>query len=258
VYLFALMAGCGAHGPEAPGSIPADDTAGIDPAWILGPEQPCTAPRDTPSWTDTSGTVTPYVGTDLGPKIGGIALVEEGAERWMVWGSPDAPPVARNLSTGEERSLASLHIAGSFAVADLDGDGAADILGSATARILWDALGDAPELTQLPYFDWHGPSDVAVADFDADGDLDLVYVFQPYDATDPTLGRPFLVRNEGNRTFSEPVPVGGGADRWGEAFDVNTLDLNDDGAPDAYVCQDMGGLVAPDIALLNDGAGNPG
>ncbi len=103
---------------------------------------------------------------------------------------------------------------GGITIADLDDDGALDVLLALESGIEvlfgpepWNAapvaLGDAG----LSF-----ASGTTVADFDADGDLD-VYVMRvrgaPVPAVDPDLGRNRLLRNDGDRRFTDVTDEAG-------------------------------------------------
>jgi hypothetical protein len=130
------------------------------------------------------------------------------------------------------------------AAGDVDGDGAIDLALAMEfqPKVLLrnDGRGrfsDASE--QLPRVE-HDSEDVAFADFDRDGDLDLVFVSED-DRKDE------LYLNDGRGRFADA------SDRL-VSDDVSNalvvLDLNGDGAPDLLT-----GNIGNDRALINDGTG---
>jgi hypothetical protein len=130
------------------------------------------------------------------------------------------------------------------AAGDSDGDGDPDLalamefqpnilLLNEGAGVFADASGQLPRAA-------HDSEDVAFADFDADGDLDLVFVSED-DRTDE------LYINDGTGRFTD-------ASARLQTDDVSNalvvLDLNGDGAPDILT-----GNIGVDRALINDGQG---
>ena len=86
----------------------------------------------------------------------------------------------------------------------------------------------------------HDSEDIAVADFDADGDLDIIFVSE-----DDQTNEYYL--NNGAAVFSsvnERIPV------RGTSNSVETADLNQDGAPDLII-----GNQGQNVILINDGRG---
>ena len=82
-----------------------------------------------------------------------------------------------------------------------------------------------------------------VADFDGDGDLDIVVA--------PMAGTPFrMFRNDGNMTFSDVSAQSGLGTHFGPHA-VEAADIDNDGDQDLYV----GGALLPAMMFINDGTG---
>jgi hypothetical protein len=107
-------------------------------------------------------------------------------------------------------------------------------------------------------------------DMDGDGDLDL-FVARHHvlgRGLDPCPAAPALAgwsipggdpnglfENLGDGTFADRSEVFEPVARWGYTFIGGWLDLDADGDQDLYQINDYGGLAAPNLPLLNDGAG---
>lgn len=83
----------------------------------------------------------------------------------------------------------------------------------------------------------------AVADFDGDGDLDIVIA--------PMAGTPFrMFRNDGNMSFTDVSAQSGLGTHFGPHA-VEAADIDNDGDQDLYV----GGAHLPALMFINDGTG---
>jgi len=130
------------------------------------------------------------------------------------------------------------------AVADVDGDGALDIVIANEFRpnilLRGDGTGHFEDASdRLPAAD-RDSEDVGIADFDGDGDLDIVVVSE-----DDAVNEYYL--NDGTGRFTD------NSDQWpveGTSNAVVVVDLNNDGRPDLLV-----GNNGQNRALVNDGAG---
>ena len=130
--------------------------------------------------------------------------------------------------------------------ADLDADGDLDLVVAmefaANVLLLNDGTGRFADVSaeRLPRTD-HDSEDIAIADFDADGDLDLVFVSEDDQTNEYWL-------NDGAAHFSDA------SDRFpvrGTTNAVLTHDFDGDGSPDLLL-----GNNGPNVLLLNDGQGH--
>ena len=122
------------------------------------------------------------------------------------------------------------------ALADLNGDGKADLVAVSTAATSV-LLGNGDGTFQTPYVAGYGGYSVAIADLNADGKLDLV----------KTQGGSVLVQlGNGDGTFSAQTSYADGPG----AFRVAIADLDGDGRPDLAVSGDTSVQV-----LLGNGDG---
>ena len=131
-------------------------------------------------------------------------------------------------------------------VADLDQDGDLDILIANEHRpnilLINDGKGFFTNESEkrIPQVN-HDSEDIGIADFDGDGDLDIVVVSE-----DDKVNELYL--NNGNGTFTDAgdrIPV------TGTSNSVVVFDLNNDGAPDILI-----GNNGQNNALINDGKGH--
>jgi len=129
------------------------------------------------------------------------------------------------------------------AIADVDGDGDMDILIANEHKpnilLINDGNGHFTNesAARIPQVN-HDSEDIGIADFDADGDLDIIVVSED-DQTNE------LYLNNGEGTFSnaeDRIPV------EGTSNSVVVHDLNHDGAPDMLI-----GNNGQNYALINDG-----
>jgi hypothetical protein len=234
------------------------EPAASSPGWTIDAEEPCTAPVATADWTDGSPAVVDYpppAALPDAPEPGGIAVVETTAGTWLVWGRPEDTAAAWNLTTGELREDVSWGPAAGFAVADLDGDGAMDLVQFAPRIVSWSFGTPAERITAIGDGTDRSPREIALADLDGDDDLDLVYVYGGGVGDDPETMRVRMRMNLGDRAFGDLVGIEGGVGDWGAAFDVTVRDFDGDGAPDVYVCNDHGQEIAPNRLFHNDGTG---
>lgn len=151
----------------------------------------------------------------------------------------------------------------SIAAVDLEQDGDWDLyIGRARQPdlIAW-RDGDSFRVEALP--DSEGSAFSGhFADADADGDLDLIVANGYFDveAEDVVAG---LVKGDENRLyFQEGGRFIDATDRLpadsldGMTFQAAWVDADSDGDLDLYIANDAGPWIAPNILLLNDGAGN--
>lgn len=131
-------------------------------------------------------------------------------------------------------------------IADLDQDGDMDILIANEHRpnilLINDGKGrfTNESALRIPQVD-HDSEDIGIADFDGDGDLDIIVVSED-DKTNE------LYMNNGDGTFSD------GGDRipvTGTSNSVVVFDITGDGAPDIFI-----GNNGQNNILINDGTGH--
>lgn len=131
-----------------------------------------------------------------------------------------------------------------LAVADFNGDGKLDAIvgnarGSSNHASIFLGNGDgsvgAPQNVDLGFNGDAGACEFAVADFDLDGDLDVIQSV----AFDNNQNNIFLLENNGSGVFT-PKSLGFGGNRL---IDVATADLNQDGKPDLVVANQSGAAV---------------
>ncbi len=150
--------------------------------------------------------------------------------------------------------------ASSLAVGDLDGDGAPDLVATNydsvnfnVQVVLNDGNGNFPSAPSATYQVAGPPVDVALADFDGDGTLDVAVVCQ----ADMANGALSILHGEkatpGKLTVGAPQTLGMGSSS------VAAADLNVDGTPDLALITDSGLQVwlNHDGKLAQAGAGYP-
>jgi hypothetical protein len=144
-----------------------------------------------------------------------------------------------------------------FTMADIDGDGAQDLLVfSATVDIVWSFLEEAPSIDRLfeAVISDEGECgwlEITVGDFDGDGRQDLL---APSGYSCALLGGPELAVQSDHRLF-ETVIVSDDTERVGATFDAISITRSDDDALDAYFCNDFGPEVRPNQWAINRGDG---
>lgn len=132
------------------------------------------------------------------------------------------------------------------AIADLDQDGDLDIIIANEHKpnilLINDGKGNFTNESALriPQVN-HDSEDIGIADFDMDGDLDIIVVSE-----DDKINELYL--NNGNGTFTDggsQIPV------TGTSNSVVVFDINQDGAPDVLI-----GNNGQNNVLINDGKGH--
>ena len=190
------------------------------PTWELDPSEPET-------WSaKTAG--------ESAAEPGGVTVVEVDGEPWVIWVTPLVPPRARPLGGGETIDVGSHAVAG-ISAADLDGDGATDlVLSGGFQDIRW-SFGTADETSDsVRIGDGHFLRDTAILDIDGDGLLDLLSAYTSSDHTNFSGMRGGWRRNLGDRTFSDEEALAVDETWWGPAFDATALDADLDGDTDVY------------------------
>jgi hypothetical protein len=187
-------------------------------------------------------------GTSLGPDSGGSALA---ILEWNGDGSPDiavgglngrSVEVFVNDGSGGFASAASLAGGGVANVndmfaADLDNDGISDLLvtGSGGTSLLRRAAEGGIDVTPLAS---GAGRDLAIADFDQDGDQDFVVVLAANRSVE-------LNYNSGDGTVASVTSLD-----LGSVANVSATDLNGDGAIDLLVGIDGNDMSAPQNSIL--------
>ena len=188
---------------------------------------------------------------------GSVACLRFDAKHQQLWASDMRTGAIFSAQRGGSFTLAArpLELANPCRVtpADLDGDGAVEILVSDLGSLLPNDRQQGAVWSFSPKDNWAAQpiltsvarvSDVQPADFDADGDVDLVVAEFGWRRT----GQIVLVWNEGPQQWREAV-----LDKRHGAIDVSVVDLNADGRPDvvALLSQEYEAVVG----YLNQGDG---
>src|SRR5437762_4515413 len=119
-------------------------------------------------------------------------------------------------------------------VADLDGDGMADVLAcdALRNRVSWLRQGPAGTFTEITIAEVMAPAHVQAVDFDRDGDLDVVVaalgVLMP---SNNRVGSVIVLENDGRQHFTPHIV----ADKIARAADAEAGDLDGDGDMDIAV-----------------------
>lgn len=218
--------------------------------WTLGNEVACDSP--VPLAYTESRPLTAYpapTSADAGAiEHGGIALV--GGR--LFWTTPGGGVAWAGLNDAAAGTLDVTVVQG-FSIADLDGDGAPDLLLSGVEMyVVWDAGEGDPVPVRLPGEQaGYVHRDATALDLDADGDLDVVSGRSSADADLPPIAT--VLENLGGRRFADPKEVAPAtADFWGQTFDIAAADADADGDLDVYLCNDLGDQQAPNGLLIQD------
>ena len=258
--LLLLACGQGKDSADAPGTESGATVA--DTGWQVEEAAGCAEPQAlsyAEGWPEGAApeVYAPPTSTEYpGIEPGGMALMETAAGRLLLYVQADTGVGILNLDTGARSlALAGRFGTGSFSVGDLDGNGVPDlVLAGVMTSILWDFDGESIELTDINPGGEGFVRDPALADFDGDGDLDLL-LNRTSPLTDTASVQSLMVWNLGGRAFSAPEPLVVPEGYWGKVFDATVLDMDGDNAPDVYLCNDLGVVYAPNALLMNDGAG---
>ncbi|MBL8618089.1 MAG: CRTAC1 family protein [Deltaproteobacteria bacterium] len=189
----------------------------------------------------------------------------------LLWGAADGSW----LDAGPEALPEGECKAWGVSAADADADGDLDLFLARDGAVdrLWRNEGD--RFTAPTALGLDGPAcgsrSGSWGDMDGDGDLDLFVArhhvlgrgLDPCPAAPELAGWSIaggdpndLYENLGDGSFASRSEVFEPAARWGYTFIGGWLDLDADGDQDLYQINDYGGLAAPNLPLLNDGAGS--
>ena len=230
---------CACTGVDAPARSEAPPDPVVSDHWALGEPVGCDAPG-APGWVDASDRVggsTPHAGPL--DEAGSVALWESEGVWHLVASQPSGTLATGTVDGGGLAPLTLPAPAAHTRVADLDGDGVVDLLAWSDAILQLPGVDPAAATVLFPPDPERPVVDVEVGDLDDDGRDDLLAVWHDdvedtesgvYSPPSLALGTP-----EGFAPLADVVP---GDTAWGAAFDVTTLDWDDDGDLDAYLCFD--------------------
>lgn len=142
-----------------------------------------------------------------------------------------------------------------YSLADLDGDGRRELLSHAPPALLRFEGEAVVELARPPLpdgTDLGSVRDLAPADVDGDGDVDLYVAFNG-SAEDGDLRRDVLWRGAGDGSFTLEADAFPLEEARGKAFDAHFFDPDGDGDPDAYVTNDVGAKFGANQLFVNEG-----
>ncbi|MFN7142722.1 MAG: CRTAC1 family protein [Myxococcota bacterium] len=247
--LLSWLLACGTDVAVDSGPAVADGPSGF----TLGDVVACDA-GGPPTWTEDPTPPEVYtVTSERGHEPGAVAVVDVAGTPWLVWAPPWSGVRARPLAGGSSSQL-DARMAHGITQADLDGDGAVEVLLTREdLTIVW-GMGTADQrVLSLSVEEGETVRDVAVADVDGDSHLDLVLAFSHPDHDDIEALRGEVRFGGNGRRFRRVVPIEGDDDVWGPAFDLTVFDRDADARPDVYLCNDFGATAAPNVVLANEG-----
>lgn len=252
--MYALLLVAGGCATDAGDSSTKDADSPVDAGggtWTVGPVEPCEAPG-TLHYADRSDLVGAGHVYEYNLSDTACVVLDQQASGWSAWVStPDYLIKHFDLTTGAVTEYPNDPFAQHFLVADLDEDGADDLLDfTITGSILWDeaaTTGPLPDGTQVS-------AEAAAMDLDGDGLDDLVFTGFGDEDDAETGGTPpaaQIIGNTGAHTFATPFSAAAGP--IGQGFAAQVLDWEGDGDPDLYVCNDHGATAGGNQILLDDG-----
>ncbi|MFN7143207.1 MAG: FG-GAP-like repeat-containing protein [Myxococcota bacterium] len=250
--MWLLLLGCG-------GPAPAAEETGLAPsgAWEIGQPVVCDAPLGTAAWMEVALPAWANPAPDdssEGPEPGVVAWIERPDGLWVAAAASPTGVRVTHVSTGEERTLATIGIVEALSSGDMDGDGTLDLVGGGPDVTVWFSFGEADEQAKRvrrPQSNGAGVHDAVPVDVDGDTDLDLVLV---HNGGEDAVLDYALLRNDGAGGFDEEAIEADDA-FWGYGFDAVAFDVDQDGDPDLVTCNDRGNQRSPNGLLLNDGGG---
>lgn len=242
-------------------SSPPGDSVAPTASWSTESFPECEGPLSEPHWT--ASPLFPPIGFDppvddnlVGIEPGSIALFDAPTGPILLY--TDTVGTARGTWMADGSTvggLGNLRGLASFSIGDLDGNGLLDLVASGpVVHLLWDFDGSWKNVTELRSEEDGFFRDTVLADFDGDGDLDLLLT-RSGPSDNPATMRSSLVENLGDHNLAAPVPVAAPDVFWGKTFDATAVDLTGDGAPEVFFCNDLGATFAPNGLLTNDGSG---
>jgi hypothetical protein len=256
--VFTLALACSPEAPRAGGD---SDTARPsdtgEPAlevgtWTVGEARPCPDPLPEPAWVDASDQLAGAEPYPLPDQTGSLSLVAYEAG-WTVYGSTPELGLSRWPLDGTTTPLDPGVPMRAVQLRDLDGDGLAErITYGEGLAVAWG--GGSPEVLES-LVDGVAVFDIAIADLDGDGDDDLLAAYAQAEFDLTRVGAR-LFRNEGSSHLAEPEQIGVGDEPFGMAFELTLMDWDHDGDLDAYLCNDFGPELNPNLVMLNDGDGH--
>ncbi|MCP4911040.1 MAG: hypothetical protein GY907_10070, partial [Bacteroidetes bacterium] len=168
--------------------------------------------------------------------------------------------IAQNINLQEDTTVNNLHDSrqGSCAMGDIDNDGDLDLIITGPDAVLAnrkttlysnDGLGNFTEITDTGLSNDTEGGDIAFADVDGDGDLDLMLTGR--DGSPVYYANFYLNDGTGNYTLDPNTPFEGTL-----GGDVDFEDINNDGDLDVFMCGlDNNNMVFSKL-YLNDGTGD--
>lgn len=243
---------------EEPGETGVADPVSCPPAMVT--EQQVWTPDDLDALSSTKGLV-------------GVAVVDITGDDWLdvVMTAQGGTVFLYNDGTGRltEGEPPVIDVEGGWpggqaiAAVDLEQDGDWDLyLGRArdSDLIAW-REGDGFRVEVLP--DAEGSAFSGhFADADGDGDLDLMVANGYFDVEAEDVVSGLVTGDENRLYFQEGGRFVDATDRLpadsldGMTFQAAWVDVESDGDLDLYIANDAGPWIAPNLLLLNDGAGN--
>ncbi len=253
ILLTTVLTACGdgdGRPPPPTGTTPTVDSGGTsDAGWTLGTVQACDEPLDEVSWSDRSDLLAPDDRQE-GPDDLGWLLLEPQGDTWQVFATGPLGVVTERSLGGSATELFDLGgPGGGTRLADLDGDGAQDLLLIGEDLTVHWSDGSSTLLDPFARADIY--NDAVIEDLNGDGVRDVVAIYR---GMTETQGGPVVWLGDGDRGFQTPIEANTTYDSWGSPFDMGVVRWDDDAMPDLYVCMD-GPAGEPNRALCNAGDG---
>jgi len=250
-------------------TYPTGSTPFLDPGVTLGDPVPCDDPLPEVRYTEVGaeagflGETDPDTGTT---QSGGAIAIDDfdldgdldivvsyyydrTTDHTMYLQSEDGPaaPWTPRVYTGLTQGAG-------YSLADIDGDGRRDLLAAAPPalfRVTDEGLETLPTPELPAGTEPIHVRDLAPADVDGDGDIDLYVAFNGDDDEEGTLRRDVLWRGAGDGSFELEEDAFPLDEATGKAFDAMFFDADGDGDQDAYISNDVGGLFGENQLFEN-------